>query len=552
MASSRKLRDGEASDSLKQAMFAYAHRRRSRPGPEQPSRPATSVRRAATGERTRPEKRGIATKVDLVPHNAPESVLKREASIYRQGKTPVTDPSGRLQAWNMKPAAPKVAGEHLGIIRNRFGDQGLDRTVHGLSVTRGSTYVGDAIKHAPAPVRARVSGAALGPTTSDETRIVGGSDIGKLTRSSRGRPLPESDRLPLSRSTGDSLRDVRIHDDATAHRAAQSCGARAFTLGRSIYFGTNEYRPQTHMGSRLLSHEVAHAVQQKGAAGSPGGQLRIQRPNAPNEKEADRFANGHGKGETRTKLTPGAVKAATIMRQISFTRANDAFTVNNPAAQENVAGTHFQIAQGAAAAPHFAWGADFTIHGHAGDPFGNFQVGPLQVVRGFWLNVWWGTGANRSHLTSSVTTPIRDAIDATQTWYADVLASAAFTADGDVRAASINDTPGINNVPFANPVPPRVSTRGWFNWGMSFVAYLGAQDTTNPGAAGFRPLANVYWNLSLSGDFDTARAAGARVRVSGGGRTNRSGVIEGTSTAFPPMFGGDIFNDQSNANVTIT
>jgi len=280
--------------------------------------------------------------------------------------------------------------------------------------------------------------------------------------------------------------------------------------------------------------------------------MQMGSPHAPEEAAADRFADAVQRRDTAPELHSQGIAVQRVMRQISFTRANDAITTNDPTAQENAAGTHFQIAQGVTAAPHFDWGADFTIHGHAGDPFANFQVGPLQVVRGFWFNIFWGTGANRTHRTSSVTTPIRDSINGTQTWYADSLASAAFGADGDVRHTSLDDTPGARGQPLANPIAGRVSTRGWFNWGMSFVAYLGAQDTTNPGAAGFRALANVYWNLSVAGDFDTTRAVGSRVRVTSGGRTNRSGVIEGTSTEFPPMFGGDIFNTEANANMTTT
>ncbi len=486
-------------------------------------------------------------RVELQPHSASPAALEAQAAIYRQGKTPVEDSTGTLRAWDVRPGSPQVAGRHLAEIHSRFGDGGLARTLRGLTHTRGSDFVGDAFRHAPSFVQSRLRAASLGPEPAEATRVVGGRTP---ELAGPGRPLPETHRARLGALTGDDLGDVRVHDDAHANAAARALGADAFTVGRSIYFAAQEYRPDTSTGSRLLTHEVAHAVQQRGAQAPGVGRLTVSEPSSAHEAEAERFAEAAHGGRAVPQLA--RLESARVMRQISFTRDNDAFTVNDPTAQENAAGTQFQIAQGVTAAPHFRWAADFTIHGNAGDPFADFQVGPLQVVRAFHFNVWWGTGANRSHLTSRVAVPIRDAIDAAQTWYADALASPAFTADGEVQPTSIDDTPGILNVPFANPVPPRASTRGWFNWGMAFVAYLGAQDTTRPGAAGFRALANVYWNLSVAGNWDTARAAGARVQVTDGGRTNRSGVILGTSTDFPPLFGGAIFNTESNANIVTT
>jgi hypothetical protein len=209
--------------------------------------------------------------------------------------------------------------------------------------------------------------------------------------------------------------------------------------------------------------------------------------------------------------------------------------------------------RGRTAAPHFQWDNEITIHGNAGDPFANFEIGPHQVVRAFWLNIWWGTGAQRVHRRSHVAIPIRDtSTTAADIWYATPLVSPTFGAAGDVRAGTIQDTPGVRNQPFANP-NGHPSTRGWFNWGMAFVAFISARDTTAGGdAAAFRHLAHVYWNLSLAGNFNTARAVGARVHVTDGGRTNHGGVIAGRSGAFPTMHGGAQFNDEANANLTTT
>lgn len=68
---------------------------------------------------------------------------------------------------------------------------------------------------------------------------------------------------------GHDFSTVRIHDDASSHAAAQNLGARAFTVGNHIHFGAGEYRPAQPEGLHLLSHELAHTVQQGGRAATP-------------------------------------------------------------------------------------------------------------------------------------------------------------------------------------------------------------------------------------------------------------------------------------------
>ncbi|HEX6761925.1 MAG TPA: DUF4157 domain-containing protein [Gaiellaceae bacterium] len=75
-----------------------------------------------------------------------------------------------------------------------------------------------------------------------------------------GDPLPQAVRAPLQRSLGIDLEDVRVHDDRRARDAARSVGARAFTYGVHVYL--NDGESATNLD--LMSHEVAHAVQQQG------------------------------------------------------------------------------------------------------------------------------------------------------------------------------------------------------------------------------------------------------------------------------------------------
>ena len=41
--------------------------------------------------------------------------------------------------------------------------------------------------------------------------------------------------------------------------------ARAFATGTDVYFAQDEYKPNTTDGDKLIAHELAHVVQQRGA-----------------------------------------------------------------------------------------------------------------------------------------------------------------------------------------------------------------------------------------------------------------------------------------------
>lgn len=83
-----------------------------------------------------------------------------------------------------------------------------------------------------------------------------------------GHPLEPATRGFLESRFGHSFGDVRIHDDPAAARSAASLGARAYTVGRSIVFGSGQYQPSTPGGQWLLAHELTHTVQQGGDTGT--------------------------------------------------------------------------------------------------------------------------------------------------------------------------------------------------------------------------------------------------------------------------------------------
>jgi hypothetical protein len=66
-----------------------------------------------------------------------------------------------------------------------------------------------------------------------------------------------------------------VHADDRAARSARAVDALAYTVGHSVVFGANQYAPGDRRGNRLIAHELAHVVQQR------GGVRRLQRACGP-------------------------------------------------------------------------------------------------------------------------------------------------------------------------------------------------------------------------------------------------------------------------------
>ena len=96
----------------------------------------------------------------------------------------------------------------------------------------------------------------------------GGADpVAVRSELGRGEALPSSSAAAMSRAFGgEDFSGVRVHTDPGAAGAAERLDARAFTIGPDVAFGPGEFRPGTLEGDALIAHELAHVVQQRGAA----------------------------------------------------------------------------------------------------------------------------------------------------------------------------------------------------------------------------------------------------------------------------------------------
>lgn len=80
-----------------------------------------------------------------------------------------------------------------------------------------------------------------------------------------GIPLGETERAFFEPRFGADFSRVLIHCDEKAEVLAGELNAKAFTIGHTIFFGKNQYQPETHMGRRLMAHELTHVLQQSQA-----------------------------------------------------------------------------------------------------------------------------------------------------------------------------------------------------------------------------------------------------------------------------------------------
>ncbi|MFE5171359.1 DUF4157 domain-containing protein [Streptomyces sp. NPDC056634] len=97
---------------------------------------------------------------------------------------------------------------------------------------------------------------------------------------SPGQPLEPVARAFMEQRFGRDFSGVRVHTDVEAARSAQSVQALAYTVGKHIAFAPGTYAPATHVGRRLLAHELTHVAQQTEARGA-GASPRLQRQQAP-------------------------------------------------------------------------------------------------------------------------------------------------------------------------------------------------------------------------------------------------------------------------------
>lgn len=164
-------------------------------------------------------------------------------------------------------------------------------------------------------------------------RAYGNRQVQRLLAKVRGTgwPLDAETRHRMESAFSEDFSEVRTHTGPDAEVAALELGAKAVTHGQDIYFGPNRYDPDSREGQRLLAHELAHTVQQKGGSAVAGKRRMDADPERAAEQAADSAAKGLpleiilAASEVTPAMSPGPwgddVRAARRITDISRRRA---------------------------------------------------------------------------------------------------------------------------------------------------------------------------------------------------------------------------------------
>jgi hypothetical protein len=179
-----------------------------------------------------------------------------------QTKLAVSAPGDALELEADRIADAMMRGEQAGPPGRVHGPSGaqpkLYRAVANLEDALDSvTSLGSA---AAAPAEEEVQRSATGTAAPVGPQFE--SSLHHAVQRGGGEALPGATRSFMERSVGWDFSSIRIHRDAQADALARGVQARAFTIGRDVFFARSEYSPETHEGKRLLAHELVHTMQQ--------------------------------------------------------------------------------------------------------------------------------------------------------------------------------------------------------------------------------------------------------------------------------------------------
>jgi len=105
---------------------------------------------------------------------------------------------------------------------------------------------------------------------------------------------------------------------------------RAYTVGRDLVFGARQYAPHTEPGRKLLSHELAHVVQQSGKAFESTSVLRLAPSDDAFEQQAEALSAHSREGAASLASNPRT--PAVLQRAVEEVGAQ---TVTGTNASEN-------------------------------------------------------------------------------------------------------------------------------------------------------------------------------------------------------------------------
>ncbi|HEX5172149.1 MAG TPA: hypothetical protein VFW11_23395, partial [Cyclobacteriaceae bacterium] len=178
--------------------------------------------------------------------------------------------------------------------------------------------------------------------------------------------------------------------------------------------------------------------------------------------------------------------------------------------------------------------------------YGNWQVGMVQLMKDYWLNIWWGDETDSVHCGGGFPdVMVRDVKDerSSSAWF-NGTGSGPFAFDGDKKTISIVDSPGALSVPYHHFNQKTDANFGHFNFGCTFFTYISAFNYANPQSPdAWKHIKSVYWQTMLAGQFDQRLPSDQRLKVTDGGLTEIGEVMKGHPKTFPPRLDGKTGHD---------
>lgn len=143
------------------------------------------------------------------------------------------------------------------------------------------------------------------------SRSLGNAAVARLVEGmSAGEKLDNATNQGMSQAFGTDLGEVRLHHDSDAGELTRGLSARAFTVGRDVFFAPGAYDTHSEAGRETLGHELTHVVQSK-AGGAPTE--LVSSPGDAAELEAVDVGRAVATG--RRPAVPLAGPSAAVMRQ---------------------------------------------------------------------------------------------------------------------------------------------------------------------------------------------------------------------------------------------
>ncbi|MCU1659022.1 MAG: hypothetical protein JWO57_3678 [Pseudonocardiales bacterium] len=181
------------------------------------------------------------------PTEAAPAVLARTPQVAEVA-APVAPAPISVQPMMVGHAEDRVEHE-----ADRMADNALSRLRRSTGQHEPSPG-SDRVRRSPGPSGPAVVGLAGGALDAGTSAAIEG-------RRGGGRPLPSSVRDRMETAFGTSFSAVRVHDDQQSATLNDAVSARAFTTGTDIFFGRNQFVPESAAGEQVLAHELAHTLQ---------------------------------------------------------------------------------------------------------------------------------------------------------------------------------------------------------------------------------------------------------------------------------------------------